>query len=80
MSKEMMPWTDIESGQLVWITKESYDLLMRQRQEFHERLSKMLTKEGKIGATIIITSTMADNNDKMDDMRNIWNEFKSHNI
>lgn len=77
--EDLVWWHDFESGQSIQISRKTYDAIEASRKEIQDMIYKMLIKNGKINGTIQIVSTMADDNNKSDDFKNIWQEWQNKN-
>lgn len=64
---------DIESGNMVEISKETFDAMNRTMDNFYKYLNELRKNKG----TITILSTTADDFDKGEDYKNLWNDFNN---
>ena len=66
MPKDHVQIRDEESGELVWVTRETYEAREYWRQKMQYYINKDKVRRG----TIVITSTSADDGDT--DFKNLW--------
>jgi len=69
MPKDHVQIVDYESGEFVWVTKQTYEAMQYWRQQLQWKINKDKVLRGKI----IIISTPADETNT-NDYKNLWEE------